>query len=147
MKAQAEIIREVLTFSIGVGVVSACTLIFSTYIPNIVINSLADAYLFNLATHFDLLLNDVYLIISHFPNSSIVYIYPMPRTILGSSYELRMRNFQACARLLSPARELCKNSSLPQNVEVTGNFIGGEAIVLNGTHLLSGDIIISVSSK
>lgn len=147
MKAQAEIIREVLTFSIGIGVVSACTLIFSTYIPNIVINSLADAYLLNLATHFDLLLNDVYLILSYFPNSSIVYIYPMPRAILGSGYELRVRNSQTCARLFAPSREFCRNSSLPSHVRVLGNFIGGEAIVLNGTLDITGDVTIIVSSK
>jgi len=147
MKSQAQLIREVLTFSIGIFIVSVCILTFRDYISNIVIGSLTYAYLESLATHFEFLLNDAYSIATKFTNSSLSYYAEMPPSILGSSYELYLNNSKVCARIFTPPRSLCKDSNLPSNLKVVGSFFSSRLMVLKvSKNLTTGEVRIDVFS-
>lgn len=148
MKAQAQLIREVLTFSIGIFIVSTCILTFRDYISNIVVGSLTYSYLESLAVHFEFLLNDAYSIANKFTNSSLTYYAEMPTTVLGSSYELYVRDSKVCARLFVPEREWCKNSSLPSNLRVVGSFFSSRMMILKTTkNLTTGEVKVEVFSE
>jgi len=148
MKAQAELVREVLTFSIGIFIVTSSIFVFRDYISNIVIGSLTYAYLDALATHFEFLLSDAYSIAKNFENSSLTYYAEMPTSVLGSSYELYVRDNLVCARLIALNADKCKNSSLPENLVVVGSFFSSKLMVLKASkNLTTGEVIVNVSSK
>ena len=124
-KAQYVVVKEILSFAIGVTVVIS----FSLFISNLLIPNIREFVFLkkieSTAHYVDSAIFEIYLLSERTSNSNVSLKLPMPDKIADSIYTVKTNGRIFCVILQSFGSSKCIVSSLPSGVSLSGYYISG----------------------
>ena len=144
MKAQYVVLKEILSFLIGVSMVISLSIILSSYLtPEIQKYALSkDAE--NLLLYIDLNLLDCYSSSLNVDGVNVSYRLSLPDKIIESLYRIRVIGREICFVPDKFAMEKCVNTSLPSHVSLSGNYFSGTDMLISFSK--SGNFSATISN-
>ncbi len=128
MKAQAVVISEIITFTIGVTlVIGLAVFLSSLFLPNVE-DYVYEEGMDNFLNYVDSSFLKIYSLTKDTNSVNLTYKIDFPDKLIESIYYLSIIGRKFCVNLESVGIRKCLDASLPLSVELSGYYISGTKI-------------------
>jgi hypothetical protein len=132
MKAQYEVVREILIFAAGILIVVSTAYLFNRVIIPKLRDYSVKQELMNVESHVSFLIKQSCALASQNSiESNITFSTEMPQQILNYPYIIYFNNGQLCVIAVGTNLQHCNNLTYPSNLVLMGSFHSGGNIIVN----------------
>jgi len=144
MKGQYVVLKEVITFAIGVSMVIGLAILTSNLLVPAVKDYVLSKEMENLLLYVDLNLVEAYTSTRGVSAVNASYSVSMPDDLLGSLYRISFVGRELCLIPEEYPSEECLESSVPSDVSLSGSYVSGTDMLVSVSK--DGGISISISN-
>ena len=137
MKAQVVPVREMLSFVMGLVLVTSITTLFVTLVyPRTTVYANEQNTL-NLIAHIDNILMQVSSSAGEFETATVDFSAELPKKIQDNIYSVKIENKNICISIVeSSAEPICRTYSA--NAVITGSYVSGSSMLVKANKTFSG---------